>query len=124
FDYRHLHSQADSQKRNPVFPCILYSPHLAFYSAFPKAGSHKNSVQALHGLIHFIPIYMFRMYGTHIYTDFVDRSRMDKGFQNGFIGILKLYILSYKSDGDFMLGVLVLFQKLPPLGKIWLGGVR
>ena len=100
FDHGNLHSEADTKIRDVVFPRILCRQNHAFDTAVTEATGDDDAVQIGEDMI-----FRFLCDGLGVDPPNVDhgvegKPRMAQSFRHREIGVVELYILAYKSDGD------------------------
>ena len=100
FDHGDLHSEADTKIRDVVFPRILCRQNHAFDTAVTEAAGDNDTVQIGKDMI-----FRFLCDGLGVNPLNVDhgvkrKTCMAQSLGYGEIGVVELYILAYKSDGD------------------------
>src|SRR5690606_13215173 len=97
----HLHTEAYSEERNFIFPCIAYGIYLSFYAAATKARCYKHRIELLHFFGGIVGSKVFGMNVLYFYFTLIERTGMNECFENRFVSILQLHIFSDQPNGNF-----------------------
>ena len=117
-DYGDLHTEADTEIRYVVFPCIAGSNHHAFNTAFAEAAGNKNAVHIRKDCVRIIVLKLFCRDPLNIDSCIVCNAAVFQCFGNGKIGIVQLYVFADESNGAFLGGFEGGFNHCTPMRKV------
>lgn len=99
---RRLHTEADTEIRYVVFPCIAGSNHHAFNTAFAEAAGNKNAVHIRKDCVRIIVLKLFCRDPLNVDSCIVCNAAVFQCFGNGKISIVQLNVFADESNGAFL----------------------
>jgi len=95
-----MHTEANSEIRDLVFPGKLDCFDLALDTPFPKASGDQNPVACFQQYRPSILFKGLRVHPVNIDTDIIANPSMNQSFSKAFIGLLQVNIFAHNSDLD------------------------
>ena len=103
-----------------MFTYIFDSVDFAFNPTLTKAWSDENPIEIGDFFLHILFLQIRGVNRDHLDFYFIGSTCMYKRFQNRFVRILQLNILSDKSNSYSAFWVFVTFEKILPVGQVGL----
>ena len=98
-DHGNLHTQANTQIRNFVFTGVLYRADLAFHAAVTETARHQNGIHIGQNIGTFT-LDVFGVDVTHVHLGAVFDAGVIDGFDQGFVGVQQIHVLTDHRNGD------------------------
>ena len=117
FDHSNLHTQADTQVWNFVFACMLNCANFAFHAAVTKATRYQNRINPIQDINAFA-LNVFGIDVADVHFSAVMDTCVINRFDQRFIGIQKIHVLTDHGDGHFFLWVELGVGNVIPFRKI------
>ena len=96
-NYGNLHTEADSEIRNEVLSCVFCRKYHTLYSSAAEAARDENSVEPFELIFIIFGGKRLRIYPVDLYMSIVIISGVAKRLGYREVGIVKTYVLTYKT---------------------------
>ncbi len=120
-DDRHLHSQADAQIGDVLFPGKARRQNHALNAPASKAPGNDDSVAVPQPGGHVLLVQGLRVHPVDVHLGAVVIARVAQGLHHGEIGVVELHILAHQSDAHVPLAAADPLHHAQPLGHVRLG---
>jgi len=118
FDGCSLHSQADAEKRDFLFPGVSHSLDLAFDPPYTKPARDKNPVRIRQDFFGFMGLESLCFYPENVDFEMVGYPSVIESLVETHVRILKTSVLSHQGNIDFIAGILHPVHQGCPAGEI------
>ena len=117
-----LHTKADAEVRNVVFPRILSGQNHAFDTTVTKSTGNDDAVKATKDSVFRFFCNGLGVNPLDVYFRVKGISCMAQGFRNRQVGIMELHIFTHKPDGHRLAAVFDGRNHSLPFAQIWFRG--